>query len=244
MVRHAPSWWHDRWNPSPPEGERHPSRRLCATLGRREREVQVGSTYSNVTVVGAAQEQVLAAMQGSGALVSSTVDAATTVFSPSDEMEGLGQGQLAARLSADLDCAALESMVYDDDVFQLQVFVGGALAASAVGPPSGVEIMAEMMGDMEETEDMAELMGDMGDVPPQQPDETDDHGAAQVVTAVGRGDVDALSEALDNDASPFASDTHRAVFVALGLPTTSVGWGHRYLSAEPDGYDGAALTEA
>jgi hypothetical protein len=184
----------------------------------------MGSTYANVTVVGAGIDEVRAALDGTGAhLAASGAD--VVVFSPHDEGEGLGGGVTALRLSQALDVPVVDAVVFDDDFLKLQVLRRGEVVAFAVAPPTGAEIMGEMTGD------------DIGS------GLTSAEEAAALIAAVGRGDEERLFDALEAN-NVFASESHHGVFKALGLPTLGVGWGHRYVEQDRALFDAVPLVTA
>jgi len=138
---------------------------------------------------------------------------AVVVFLESDD-EGTPPPS-AGPLSAALGRVAVAVMVHDDDLLFVEVHHDGDLIfTGAIPDPS--------------------LVFDDGD-----PGEPFDPAA--VVGALGRGDVARVAAIATAD-HVFASDCHQQLFEALGLPTLGVGWGYRYLVADPDGYDGPELT--
>jgi hypothetical protein len=186
-----------------------------------------GTTYANVTVVGAAHDAVVAALDAVGprragpALVSVTVDDATVVFAAADEEAArFGEGLTAAALSAACDCAALEVSVYDDEVLQYRLYRHGAeVDLGVVATPRAVEL-AERAG---------------GTLPPAD--------AARLVERLGRGNA-ALARRALSSAEPIgrASERHAWLVEALDLPRCAPGWGYRYLTSFPDNFDGGPLT--
>lgn len=67
--------------------------------------------------------------------------------------------------------------------------------------------------------------------------------AAELVAALGRGDVDAVREALADDGEHvMATDRHSDLVTALGIPHEAVSWGYRYIAhSADDSTDLAAL---
>ena len=184
----------------------------------------MGNTYSNVTVVGADLEAVKGVLAGSGALLADA-GGAIVVFHPYDDTEGMGEGATASQLSVALGVPVVDAIVFDDDFLQLQVHVAGEVVARAVAPPTGAEIMGEMSGD------------DMGT------GLTSAEEATALIAAIGRGEFEAVRDALEAD-NVFASESHHSVFAALDLPTLGVGWGHRYLEQDRELFEVVPLTEA
>lgn len=120
----------------------------------------------------------------------------------------------AGPLSGQLGCVAVAFGVHDDDLCFFEVHRdGGQLVAGAVPDPAEVFDLPE----------------------PSPPSD-----AAALVAAVGRGDVDALASALDREPL-FASDSHESIARALGLPTSGVDFGFRYLAEGEDEWDGPPL---
>ena len=185
----------------------------------------MGTTYANVTIVGAGHDAVVAALgatQGAGpALVSATADGMTMVFAAADEEAArFGEGLTAAALSEACRCAALEVSVYDDVVLQYRLYRRGAeVDVGVVATPAAVEL--------------AELAG--GTLPVAD--------AARLVERLGRGDAALARRALSSDEPiGLASERHAWLVEALDLPRCAPGWGYRYLISFPDGFDGGPLT--
>jgi hypothetical protein len=181
----------------------------------------MGTTYANVTVLGAGRDEILAALGTSLALVSDTVDGATVVFAAADEeAHRFGEGLTAATLSAECRCDALEVAVYDDDILQYRLFRHGReVDLGVVATPVAVE--------------MAELAG--GPLPAADP--------SRLVSLLGRGNQALARKALSPDERfDFASERHAWLVEALDLPRCAPGWGYRYLTSFPDGFDGGPLT--
>lgn len=181
----------------------------------------MGTTYANLTVVGAGQEAVIAALGAGPALVTDTVDGLTLVFAAADEEAArFGEGLTAAALSDVCGCLALEVSVFDDEILQYRLYRGGAeLDIGVVATPRAVEL--------------AELAG--GALPVAD--------AARLVERLGRGNAGLARRALSSD-EPIetASERHAWLVEALDLPRCAPGWGYRYLTSFPDGFDGGPLT--
>lgn len=181
----------------------------------------MGSTYANVTVIGADQEMVVAALGPGPALVTETVDGMTMVFAADDEEASrFGEGQTAAALSQACGCTTLEVSVYDDDILQYRLYRSGEeLDVGVVATPVAVEMAALAGGSLPEAD------------------------AGRLVDRLGRGNEALARRALDPDADlVFASDRHVWLAEALDLPRCAPGWGYRYLISFPDGFDGGPLT--
>ena len=187
----------------------------------------MGSTYANVTVVGAGVDAVKEVLAGSGALLAA-VDGDVVVFSPGHE-EPLGGDELAIRLATALGVPVVDVAVFDSDFALVHVISPeGSIAVAVTAPPNGAEIMGEMAGDP----GAAPGVG----VPTKE-------SAAALVAAVGRGDAAKVKHALEAD-NVFAEESHHGIFAALGLPTIGVGWGHRYIDEDRQLFDAVPLVTA
>jgi hypothetical protein len=203
----------------------------------------MGSTYFNVTVVGATADEVVAALGDDAALVAAERDGAVTVF-PADEMNPA----VAQRLSAALSVPVVGAMVVDDDILHVLTWVGGAAADEICVPdpaqvfgPEMADMAAQAAAEMAEFGDLADMGIDpaaMGAVPGAGPG----HDAPRLVDLLGRGDAAAVVRALAKDQT-FASDRHHELAAALGLPTAVAGWGYGYLTRHGDEFTGGPLTE-
>jgi hypothetical protein len=204
----------------------------------------MGSTYFNVTVLGATAEQVVAALGDQPALVGTERDGTVAVF-PADEMDLTTARRLSAALPA---TPVVGTGVFDDDILHVLTWVDGAPADEICVPdPAQVfgsemaDMAAQAAAEMAEFGDLADIGIDpaaMGAVPGAGPG----HDAQRLVDLLGRGDAAAVGRALAKDQT-FASERHHEVAAALGLPTVVAGWGYRYLSRHGEDYTGGPLTE-
>jgi hypothetical protein len=134
------------------------------------------------------------------------------VFAEADDIEP----NTGAALSEALGCKAFTAVVHDDDLLMMEIHDSGQrLIGCAVPDP---ELVFGPGADV----------GELDSQPP---------APGVFVDALGRGDAGAVQAALEQDFI-FASDRHRALAEALGLPTYAVGWGFNYLSAEVEAFDG------
>jgi hypothetical protein len=181
----------------------------------------MGTTYANVTVVGAGHDAIVAALGDGPALVAATDNDMTVVFAAADEEAArFGEGLTAAAVSESCRCLALEVSVFDDEILQYRLYRHGTeLDVGVVATPRAVEL--------------AELAGGALPVP----------DATRLVEQLGRGDAALAGRALSMD-EPIgsASDRHAWLAEALDLPRCAPGWGYRYLTSFPDGFDGGPLT--
>lgn len=175
----------------------------------------MSATYANVTVVGADHDDVVAALGGTPAFVSETVDGVTVVFSAADEEAfNFGEGVTAAALSSACHCRALEVSVFEEQVFQYRLFADGDQLEVGIVPTPLARQMAEMAG---------------GELP--------DADGTRLVAGLGRGDETAARAALSADEDyPFASARHAALAAALSLPTMAAGAGFTSLSPDPEAF--------
>ena len=172
----------------------------------------MGSFYANLLVIGADIDDVVRAVSGRAYLASD--GDVVAVYGNDHDPSG---SSLPAVLSAALSAVTVSVVVYDSDLFSVEIHADGKLVVSGITP------------------DPAEYFGGDGD-------ENDDDAEgppdpAAVVAAVGRGDVSAVAAALAAD-FVFAEERHAAFLEALALPTSSVGWGYGYLSRQVNGDDG------
>jgi hypothetical protein len=181
----------------------------------------MGTTYANVTVIGAGLGAVVAALGDATALVTDTVAGMTVVFAEADEEASrFGEGVTAAALSGACECDAIEVSVFDDVILQYRLYRHGAeIDVGVVATPVAMEL-AEMAG---------------GSLPVPDP--------GRLVDRLGRGNEALARRALSSE-EPIerASDRHAWLVEALDLPRCAPGWGYRYLTSFPDGFDGGPLT--
>lgn len=191
----------------------------------------MGSTYSNVTLLGVSVADVRA-VSPRPAFYLSDGDA-VVVFAAADE-EGQFSGEA---LSQALGCIAFTASVFDDDVLFMQVHDHGRSVVDGAVPDPAVifGIDADLLAELEPSM----LKGDAVPASPVGPGVPE---PASLVGAVGRGDADAVRAALDDD-YVFASERHAALVAALRLPSGAVGWGYRYLSRDDTGDRGPAVTK-
>jgi hypothetical protein len=181
----------------------------------------VGSFYGNVTLLGTDIAAAGNAVPRPAFLLAEGDD--VVVFA---ELDDEGAPESGQQLSAALNCLAFSAGVHDDDIFFFEVHSRGEKVLQGAIPDP-----AEYFGD----EMMAELSAAMPELSAM---DTPATGAAvdpaALVDVLGRGDVGALQQALESD-FVFATERHRAIVSALGLPSDAVGWGYRYLEEDESG---------
>jgi hypothetical protein len=189
--------------------------------GRRLNTDFVSTTYANVTVLGADHAAIVGALGDGAALVTETVDGMTVVFAAADEEAArFGEGLTAAAVSSACSCTALEVSVYDDEILQYRLYRQGHEAdVGVVATPLAVQLAEQAGGSLPEAD------------------------AGRLVERLGRGEEQLARRAL-SAVEPLgrASDRHAWLVEALDLPRCAAGWGYRYLTSFPDGFDGGPLT--
>lgn len=176
----------------------------------------MGSFYTNVTLRGPAQEEVLAHLADRPAYVSRTSGGFTVVLDEASEMQDLDDLLgVTASLSARFDCPALAALNHDDSVLYLSLFEHGE--------------------QVDQYNSCPEFDDEDGDGDSSGPAGGD---AARWVAAFG-GDAGALEHALRDTAFVMATERHAAVVAALGMPAFAVGTGYNYVEAD-DASEGAA----
>lgn len=177
----------------------------------------MGSFYTNVTLRGPAQEEVLAHLGDRACYVSRTSDGFTVVLDEASEAQDLDDLlEVTASLSARFDCPALAALNHDDGVLYMTLFEHGEQVDQYNSYPGFDDDDADEAGN--------EPVG--GD-------------AARWVAVFG-GDADALELALRDREFVFASERHAAVVAALGMPDFAVGTGYNYVEADDIGPEGEA----
>jgi hypothetical protein len=201
----------------------------------------MGSSYANLTVVGATTDAVIGALSGQEALVTQAPGGMVGVF-PADEENGwplLGQ-----HLSAALRTAVIGALVFDDDILNMLTWVDGELVDDLCVPDPvehfGPEAAA--MAEIAEFGDLAELGIDAGAMG-LGPSTSAGHDARRLVELLRQGDAAEVRRVVEGEYA-FASDRHAELAAALGLPTEFAGWGHRYLSLNGDDFPGGPLIAA
>jgi hypothetical protein len=176
----------------------------------------MGSFYTNTTLRGPEQAQVLEALNQMKrtAYVSATVDKLTVVYDEASDIQDVYALQgVTADLSRRLACAALAVLNHDDDVLAYWLYEGGKLVDSYNSTPSYFEALLD-------EESMQPEGGD----------------AAVICRAFGAGERVAdvqtiLSTPQAGDGGYiFANDRHSNLVDALGLSDLAVGVGYTYIS--------------
>lgn len=193
-------------------------------------EDRVGSFYGNVTLLEADLDAVQAVSPRPAFLLVDGDD--VVVFAEADDEGALRSGE---DLSAALGCVAVGVGVHDDDILFFDVHDRGERTLSGAVP----DVEAYFGFDADTLADVGPSMPKTSEAPgPAGPGSPP--GAAELVEAIGRGDVEAVRDAFERD-FVFATERHEALATALGLPHGAVGWGYRYLARDDAGYSGPTL---
>lgn len=178
----------------------------------------MGNFYVNVTLVDVRADEVRREAPRPSFVAFDGADA--VVFAAADDA---GAPVTGAGLTHALGCAGISIGVHDDDILFWEVHrQGETLSTGAVPDPA--DYFGVDLADL----DQLDLDGGFGS----DLDEDEDiDPAADLVAALGRGDVDEVRQALATE-QVFATDRHVALVEALRLPRAAVGWGHRYLAAD------------
>jgi len=202
----------------------------------------MGSSYANLTVVGATTDAVIGALSGQEALVTHARGGIVGVF-PADEENGwplLGQ-----HLSAALRTAVIGALVFDDDILNVLTWIDGELVDDLCVPdpadyfgPGAAAAAAEMA----EFGDLAEMGIDAGALG-LGPSASPGHDARRLVELLRRGDAAEVRRVVEGDEA-FATERHAKLAAALGLPAEFAGWGHHHLTRAGDDFAGGPLIAA
>ena len=169
----------------------------------------MGAFYTNITLDRVDKRSVIEALAGRKGYLYWR-DRQAVVFDAETEDQDMNVlGSLALSLSQSLSCAALAALNHDDDILRLQLYHEGKLLDDYDSTPGYWED-----GD----EERPPTGGDAG----------------LLCSILGSGSFDWVEEILRESSEAerflFATDRHRELTKALGLPLCSVGFGFSYLS--------------
>ncbi|MFN0026355.1 MAG: hypothetical protein ACKV2O_04090 [Acidimicrobiales bacterium] len=182
----------------------------------------MGSSYENLMVLGGSEARVRQVLAGTGSLMTAEAGGVLVVF----HEERMGDEGLLEALSA--AATVLHFAVLDDDLLLCGLWRGGELRYEICVPDP-----ARYFGE--------ELDGPDGAEPGGADDGTGvERSARAYAIGVGSGDPERAIGVLDGD-YVFATERHRDLLEALGLPTFVAGWGLQYLTDQRDNYDGPEL---
>ena len=169
----------------------------------------MGNFYTNYTLRGPTQQQVVTALEGRSAFVTPQESGCVVVYdeeSDSQDMEVLSS--LAGRLSEELHCAVLAVLNHDDDILWYQLHHNG-------------ELQDEYNSSPDYFEDVEETSGPSGG------------NAERLCRAFGSRKIAEVKSILENsgeNAYVFAVERHEHLVRALGIPLFSVGKGYSYIA--------------
>ncbi len=175
----------------------------------------MGSFYTNITLRGPEQQQVVDHLNGLGRVtfVSPTMDGFTVVYdAESESQDQRVLSGLAEQLSKDFGCAALAVLNHDDDILWYQLFNRGELVDAYDSAPNYFS------------------------GPPAPPQDGDPEKLCELFGAPGS--VDDVIQILGATYA-FAFERHDDLARALGMPPFASGSGFNYVEAQevvvPDG---------
>ena len=182
----------------------------------------MGAFYTNISLRGPSQETVVQSLQRRHriAYVSPSDDGDVVLYDQEcDEQDQELMASLASELSRELQCPALAVLNHDDDILWYQLYENGELVDQYNSCPSYFDPEAE----------------------PASPAGGD---AEKLCNAFGGEDVAVVEQILhkssfDDDGYAFATNRHRDLAAAAGLPQFSVGTGYNSIEYNelPDGLE-------
>jgi hypothetical protein len=189
----------------------------------------MGSFYTNITLRTTDIEAVAAALRDGRrtALIAPPDRGCTVVYDRASEEQDIEALQaLAMQLSRACACPALAVLNHDDDLFLYSLYDGGKLVDEYNSGPG--------------------YFADEGDGGDTGPSGGDAGRLARTFQALDRAaTVERILRAPSDagDGYVFATDRHRDLVQALGLPAAAVGTGYAYLEQGelPDGLDASRL---
>ena len=161
----------------------------------------MGNFYTNVTLRGPEQDEVLGALSGRKAFVSPRVNEYVLVYDERSEDQDKEVFRLATSLTRRFACLALAVLNHDDDVLWIRLYRSGAMIDEYLSDPG---------------------WPDNDRAPPRGGDST------LWAKSFGRGDPASIERILRGDYD-LEFQRHRALVAELGLPVESCGWGFKYI---------------
>jgi hypothetical protein len=176
----------------------------------------LGSFYTNHTVRGPSQKQLLEWLHDRPAFVSKSEGGLSVVLDAEcEDQDGQVLADLASAISKEFSCHVLAVLNHDDDVLYFELYVNGDKIDEYNSSPAFFDESAEA-------------------------DEPIGGNAQQLCNVFGAADPEKVEVALRGE-YVFAYERHRDLAVALGLPMYCVGLGYNYVSEgnlPPDAPDG------
>jgi hypothetical protein len=169
----------------------------------------MGSFYTNITLRGPKQEQILSVLHGRDAYVSPTVNGYTVVYDAQCEEQDLEiLSDLAATLSQKLKCPAMAILNHDDDILYYQLYDAGNLVDEYNSAPNYFESAEKSSGPKGgDANTLAKIFG----------------GDKTMIDAV-------LQKTISADGYVFESERHADLVNHLELPQFSVQLGYTYIA--------------
>lgn len=171
----------------------------------------MGAFYTNLTMKGPSQEEILKAFRGRQAYISPTVDGNTVVYDEQcEEQSPAVLTDLSSKLSKELNCLVLIVLNHDDDILFYRLYNKG-------------ELVDEYCSSPENFEETDEPSGPKG-------------GNSELLTNLFKaGNKSSIEEILRSnpfveDKYAFATERHADLVKALGLPAWAVGYGYAYIA--------------
>jgi hypothetical protein len=166
----------------------------------------MGSFYTNHTVRGPSQQELLDWLGTRPALVSKTQARTTVVLDAAcEDQDGEKLAELAAQISSHFRCAVLAVLNHDDDILYFELYENGQKTDEYNSNPAYFSEDAE-------------------------PDEPSGGDATRLCSVFGAADPGNVDTVLRKTEYVFATERHHALALALGLPLHSVGLGYNYVS--------------
>ena len=167
----------------------------------------MGNFYTVHVLKGPEQKDVLSALRGRPALVSATIAGFTTVLDEACEIQdGISLATLAEELSSEFSCPVFAAMNHDDDVLYFELYEAGTKTDEYNSNPN-------YFGE-------AEVDGPSGG------------NAQRLCETLGASDAARVEAVLRKGDYIFATERHRDLALALGMPDFSVGVGYNYARAD------------
>ena len=170
----------------------------------------MGSFYTNHTVRGASQQELLDWLRPRPALVSKTFGTTSVLLDAACESQDSRLlATLATQVSSHFTCPVLALLNHDDDMLYFELYEDGKKTDQYNSNPN--------------------CFDEDDDVVPGPPVGGD---AVRLCTVFDAGDPVKVEAILRSTEYVFARERHAALAEALGLPLCSVGFGYNYASAD------------
>lgn len=166
----------------------------------------MGSFYTSHTLRGPSQAEVLARLKGRPSYVSTSERSFTTVLDEACEsQDGEELAALGASLSEHFKCPVLALLNHDDDILYFELYENGEKSDEYNSNPA-------YFGEAED-------------------DRPSGGNAALLAAAFGASDAGLVETVLRSSEYIFATERHKDLATALGIPAFAVGIGYTYAEA-------------